>query len=61
MTEPMSTEARFERYTLRASLYTTTGMRFIDSDSKFFNLLLLQQLNQMQALSNTIVNMDRMF
>lgn len=57
----MSTEARFERYTLRASLYTTTGMRFIDSDSKFFNLLLLQQLNQMQALSNTIVNMDRTF
>ena len=57
----MSTEARFERYTLRASLYTTTGMKFIDSDSKFFNLLLLQQLNQMQALSNTIVNMDRTF
>lgn len=57
----MSTEARFERYTLRASLYTTTGMRFIDSDSKFFNLLLLQQLNQMQAFSNTIVNMDRTF
>ena len=61
MTAPMSTEAQFERYTLTVSLYATTGMRFIDSDSKFFNLLLLQQLNQMQALSNTIVNMDRTF
>ena len=51
MAAPMSTEAQLEGYTMTASLFIATGIDFIDVESEFLNLLLLQLSNQMQVLS----------